>query len=138
MKKGKGRHVGMALVLLFAAAAILLASCTTNEPPATGITAGPAANPPAGGPINSPVETFNVAISGFAFSPATLTVNSGDTVVWTNEDGVTHNVVSDAGGEIQSPNLPKGGTYSHIFSTPGTYAYICGLHPRMQGEIVVQ
>ncbi len=38
----------------------------------------------------------DVSIVGMAFSPATVTVSENSTVKWTNTDGVTHTVTSDA------------------------------------------
>lgn len=76
-----------------------------------------------------------VTIADFAFSPATLTVPVGSTVVWTNQDGSSHLVrFSDAGSE----RLKKGTTYTRTFTAPGSYPYECGIHPRMTGTVVVQ
>ncbi len=76
-----------------------------------------------------------VEISGYAFSPATLNVEVGDTVTWTNLDPVQHSVVSDS--ELASPLLSRGESYSHTFARAGTYEYHCGPHPDMTGKIVV-
>ncbi len=83
-------------------------------------------------------RTYNIEISGFAFNPDTLTINQGDTVVWTNKDSVTHTVTSDSGSEIKSSGLSNGETYSHVFNTAGTFDYHCGPHPSMQAEIAVK
>lgn len=82
-------------------------------------------------------STHNVMISGFAFSPSTLTIKAGDTVTWTNQDSVAHTVVSDSGSEISSPSIPQGGSYSHTFTSAGTYNYHCSIHPSMTGQIIV-
>jgi amicyanin len=78
-----------------------------------------------------------VTISGFAFAPATLTIKVGTEVTWTNMDSVAHNVVSSSGNELDSPLIPQNGTYLHVFNTPGTYDYRCGVHPTMLGTIIV-
>lgn len=80
----------------------------------------------------------SVNIQSFAFSPADLTVNLGDTVVWTNKDSVAHTVTSDSGTELDSPQIPNGQTYSHKFATAGTFTYHCSLHPSMKGTITVK
>lgn len=80
---------------------------------------------------------YDVNIMSFAFSPQTLTISPGSTVIWTNSDSVAHTVVSDTGNEIDSPNLAQGESYSHIFTIPGTYTYHCSIHPSMTGTIVV-
>lgn len=81
--------------------------------------------------------THAVAITDFAFSPATLTITAGDTVTWTNEDQLEHTATSTAGA-FDSGLLGQGESYSFTFTTPGTYAYLCTPHPSMTGQIVVQ
>jgi len=85
--------------------------------------------PPSGG--------SSVTIQNFAFSPATLTISVGKTVTWTNSDSVTHTIASDD-GSFDSGNIVPGQTFSRTFSTAGTYAYHCSIHPSMKGAIVVQ
>jgi plastocyanin len=78
-----------------------------------------------------------VTIENFAFSPQTLQVAPGTTVVWTNKDSVAHTVTSDTGAWADSGNLATGATFSHTFSTPGTYRYHCAIHPNMTATLVV-
>lgn len=80
----------------------------------------------------------SVDISDFTFGPGTITVSAGDTVTWTNSDSAPHTVTSDSGGELASGTIAAGGTFSHTFTTPGTYTYHCNFHPRMTGTILVQ
>lgn len=80
----------------------------------------------------------SVEISNFAFSPATLTIKAGDTVVWTNQDSVSHTVTSDSGSELGSSTLGNGQTYSRTFNTAGTYSYHCSIHTYMKAKIIVQ
>ena len=80
----------------------------------------------------------DIEISGFAFNPSTLTISKGASVVWTNKDSAPHTIVSDTGWEINSDTISKGNTYVHIFNTPGTYEYHCGIHPSMKGKVVVE
>ncbi len=79
--------------------------------------------------------TIEVAIRGFAFLSSTVRIAPGTIIIWKNYDDVPHSVV---GAGFQSPILQKGQTYSHKFTTEGTFAYYCGLHPNMKGEIVVR
>lgn len=74
-----------------------------------------------------------VSIEGFVFNPDEVTVATGDTVQWTNNDFVAHNV---SGGSFQSGNFVTG-TFSHTFVAPGTFSYICTLHSGMRGTIFV-
>ncbi len=78
-----------------------------------------------------------VSIVNMSFTPATLTVSVGTTVTWTNNDGMTHTVTSDASG-FDSGDITMGSKYSRVFSVAGTYAYHCTIHPAMKGTIVVK
>jgi plastocyanin len=82
-------------------------------------------------------KTYNINMLGYAFSPSSLTIKSGDTVVWKNLDSMSHTVTSDSGNELSSSSLGNGGTYSHTFSTAGTFAYHCAIHASMKGTIIV-
>jgi plastocyanin len=90
-------------------------------------------------PVAAPaaVAEGQVSIHNFTFSPARLTVKAGTTVTFTNDDDIPHLVVA-TGGEFRSGALDTGDNYSRTFAEPGTYAYYCGLHPHMQGTIVVE
>ena len=79
----------------------------------------------------------NVAIDNFAFSPATLTVDKGTDVTWTNKDGTPHSVVFGAAG-TKSPTLSKDQTFSHLFDQTGTFTYVCGVHAYMKAQVVVK
>ena len=78
-----------------------------------------------------------VTIDNFSFSPATLTVPDGTTVVWTNKDDIPHTVV-ERNQKFKSKGLDTDDAYSYTFSEPGTYEYFCGMHPKMVGKIVVE
>ena len=79
---------------------------------------------------------LEVKIDNFTFGPQKLTVKVGDTVTWINEDDIPHTVVST--GHFRSKALDTEDKYSFTFTTPGTFEYFCGLHPHMQGSIVVE
>jgi plastocyanin len=87
-----------------------------------------------------------VSIHDLQFDPKTLTVASGTTVTWTNNDQTAHTVTSDEetsktappADKFQSPILNPGGTFKHTFDTPGTYPYHCDIHPYLKGTIVVR
>lgn len=89
-----------------------------------------------GGMASSESKSQSVSISGFAFSPADLTVHVGDTVTWTNADSAVHTVTADD-GSFASENLNKGGTFSFTFSKDGTFSYYCANHASMKGTITV-
>ncbi|MFF7356492.1 MULTISPECIES: cupredoxin domain-containing protein [Streptomyces] len=93
---------------------------------------------PGGGTTAAPVSADTVAIKNFAFSPATLKIKAGTTVTWTNEDTDAHTVTSaGSGGPLHSPALATHGTYTHTFTKPGSYGYVCTIHPFMTGTVEV-
>lgn len=77
-----------------------------------------------------------VAISDYAFKPATVTVAAGTKVVWTNEDDDPHTVTADD-GSFDSKGLGQGDSYSRVFAKPGRYTYHCAAHPFMKGVVIV-
>lgn len=86
------------------------------------------------GAQNAPVA---VGIDNFTFNPQTLTVKAGATVTWTNKDDIPHTVAA-VNRQFKSKALDTDDAYSFTFTTPGTYAYFCSLHPHMTGTIVVE
>lgn len=112
---------------------------TTPNPTTPNPTPTPNPNPtPPPVPPSAGVQTYNVGIMNFAFSPDSLTIKAGDTVIWTNNDNVAHTVTSDSGSELGSPHITPGNSYSHTFSTAGTYNYHCSIHTTMKGIVIVQ
>jgi amicyanin len=83
-----------------------------------------------------PVAGTAVDITNFAFAPANLSVKVGETVTWTNKDEEPHTVVAND-GSFHSPGLDANGTYTFTFTTPGSFDYICSIHPFMRGTVVV-
>jgi YVTN family beta-propeller protein len=75
-------------------------------------------------------------ISGFTFQD-TISVVAGSTVTWTNADPVPHTVSADD-GTWGSEEIPPGAAFSQRFDRAGTYAYHCGMHPAMQGTVIVK
>jgi amicyanin len=94
-------------------------------------------SPPASAPDSpAPQGGTAVSISDFRFNPATLTVPVGTTVTWTNQDEEPHTVAAKD-GSFHSPGMDTHGTYSFTFTTPGSFDYICSIHPFMTGTVVV-
>jgi plastocyanin len=81
--------------------------------------------------------TKAVNITATAFSPANVTINSGDAVKWTNKDTKAHQVIAN-NGAFASGTIAANKTYSHTFNTAGTFNYHDALHPTMKGKIVVK
>ena len=126
--------------------------------------AGAQAAPPAGAPVK-------VSMKSFAFNPVTVHVPAGGTVQWTYDETPTdlgcespvfqtplpvncpgHSTTAVDKGPDGKPlwdsgvHRADGFPYAHVFTTPGTYHYICTVHggpnannpiTHMEGDIIV-
>lgn len=105
---------------------------------AAGAAPAPTVTPkPTPQPSPSPSDAANaVSIVDLAFEPATLSVEPGTTVTWTNS-GVAPHTATAEDGSFDSGTLESGSRFEQTFADPGTYAYICQIHPDMTGTIEV-
>jgi plastocyanin len=74
-----------------------------------------------------------------SFSPATVTIQAGQSVTWSWVSGL-HGVVSDSMPKAfaDSPTQASG-QYTAMFATAGSYPYHCAVHGvMMSGTVVVQ
>lgn len=87
------------------------------------------------------------------FVPQNLHIKAGTTVVWKNTGAALHSVTFDpskaqVASHVSLPKgakpfdsgfMPPGATYSHTFTIPGEYKYICIPHEQtgMVGEVDV-
>jgi plastocyanin len=125
--------VGIIAVL---AALITVAACGSGSgggggtPPPASTQSASSGSAPAGG--GSTVEIMN-----FMFMPGSLTVPVGTTVTWKFDDSTDHTVTADDNSFASSP-MANGQTFTHTFSSAGTVAYHCSIHPFMKGTITVK
>lgn len=105
-------------------AALALAGCASSSfgllKPST-----PSVTPTANG--------VSVLITNFAYEPPDVTIAVGQTVTWTNKDGVPHDAT---GSGWTSGSISSGDSYTKLFDKPGTYPYKCQVHPAMPGGTV--
>jgi plastocyanin len=80
--------------------------------------------------------TKTVKITATAFSPASVTIKTGDAIKWSNTDTKAHQVVAN-NGAFASPTIAAKHTWTHTFNTSGTYRYHDALHPALTGKVVV-
>ena len=87
---------------------------------------------------------YTITASGMTFTPSSLTINQGDTVVFDNVSGF-HNVNGTQATFPTNPasfgNSPASApwTYTFVFTVAGNYTYQCDIHaPNMSGTISVQ
>lgn len=83
----------------------------------------------------APPGQNSVNIENFVFNPATITVQKGTTVTWTQMDSAPHTIT---GNGFDSGTLNKGQTFSWTFNEAGTFSYKCSFHPAMSGEVIVK
>ncbi len=88
-------------------------------------------------PLAASSATKSVRITSTRFTPLSITITTGDRLVWTNTDSKRHQVVAD-GGTFASPILDPHKTYSFTFKQPGTFPYHDGLYPGRKAKVVVE
>lgn len=89
------------------------------------------------GKSSEPVATTEVSMAkSYRFDPKTIEIKAGDTVTWTNDDNFTHTVKVDG---QEDHKVGQDENVSIMFSTPGTYHYVCTLHRKdMDGTVIVK
>ncbi len=77
------------------------------------------------------------------FVPPEITVSSGTTVIWTNDDATIHTVTEGTPGgagatpAFDSSIIAPGATWDNTFDKAGEFDYYCTLHPFMTGKVIV-
>ena len=79
-----------------------------------------------------------VSMKDIKFNPGTVNVKVGDTVTWTNDDSVGHDVTGDGFKSGDAGGIAQGQTFEHKFGKAGTFKYRCTVHPGMTGEVDVK
>lgn len=84
------------------------------------------------------VEATEVRIKDFKFLPADVKVAAGAKVTVINEDSAPHTLTATDGYAFDTGTIEAGksGTFTAP-SEPGSYAFICSIHPEMKGTLVV-
>lgn len=76
----------------------------------------------------------DVSIKQMKFHPDSVHVHRGDTVVWTNDDVVDHDVTAIPDSAWQSPLLHPGDRWTHVVQEGGDY--FCSIHVVMRGVLM--
>ena len=92
----------------------------------------------------------SVSVVDNAFVPKVITISVGQSVTWISSGSNPHTVTADSGAFDSSPSCPasipsclqKGESYTHTFSSIGTFPYHCKIHGAaggigMSGVVVV-
>ncbi len=79
---------------------------------------------------------FTVTISEMKFAPQELKVKKGDTIVFFNQDMVTHDITEEKTKAWTSGQLPANKSWRFVAIQSSDY--YCSIHPVMKGKIIVQ
>jgi plastocyanin len=91
------------------------------------------------------IRTASITMTTDGFSPASLSIQKGTTVTWTNTGNTPRRIAADPhpehtslqGLDSKDPIGPEA-TYSYTFDTPGAYQYHDHFSPTTSGTIVVE
>jgi plastocyanin len=78
----------------------------------------------------------NIEILDFAFFPAEISVNVGDTITWTNTDIAPHTATAFGNG-WDTQELKRGEAASLVVTRGMKQRYFCRYHPVMTGKIII-
>jgi amicyanin len=134
-------HRVMMHILLMGLLAVLLPACGKGTGGTDSGGGEATANVPAGGGSGAMAgsEAKQIFISNFKYIPDTLTVQAGTQVTWTNQDDMPHTVTSAVKPKaLDSEALDTDARFSHVFTESGTYDYMCTIHPKMAGRVIVE
>jgi plastocyanin len=114
---------------------------TISKPGPTPTPQKPTPTPTPQKPTPTPTQVSTVVVTittdstgTFTFSPQTLNINVGTTVIWNNNTSASHTVT---GSSFGSGTISPGGSFSFKFTQSGMFAYHCMFHPYMTASIKV-
>jgi plastocyanin len=87
-------------------------------------------------PAAARAETSRITMPGKYFDPSHSTIVAGDTIVFRNNDLVTHDV-RIGGGVFDSGPIGRFTSWSQQIDQPGGYPFVCTLHAFMGGYLDV-
>ena len=87
---------------------------------------------------STPVATTAVSLQGDQFNPKDIVVAPSSVITFTNNDGISHNVIF---ANTAVPSITDWATGNRTTTMPaatGTYSYTCTIHAGMSGTVKVQ
>jgi plastocyanin len=122
----------------------LVAGCGSSSKKSSSSSASTSTAAPAPAPSSTPTtagsgtgSVVNVQLKDISFKPAKTTAKVGQTIKWTNEDAVDHNVTATQGETFKSKDFGMGKSYSYKLDKAGTISYVCTIHPNMKATVTV-
>jgi plastocyanin len=101
---------------------------------ASGATGGGASG---SGGIAEPASSATIHFAGRRFAPSAITVRAGAVVTFRNDDDRAH-TASATDDSFDTSVLAAGASARATLAKPGTYRYLCLIHPDMTGTITVK
>jgi plastocyanin len=88
----------------------------------------------------SRAEPYLVTQKGQKFNPGLLSIHRGETVEIFNDDGelIHHAYIDSQTFSFDSGDQEPGSKTNIVFSVPGEFVVLCGIHPKMRLEVVVK
>lgn len=132
----------MKKIVLLSFIVSIISSCTSEK--------GEVAIPIIACVTDTTIDVINLNILDYSYSPQTVDILVGDTILWTNAGPSPHTVTCDgSAGTVKPIGAPSfdsgigtpigvGGTFKAAMSVAGNYTYICLYHTGMSGTIVVK
>ncbi|MEH1825204.1 MAG: cupredoxin family copper-binding protein [Nostoc sp.] len=118
----------IAIASAFLVILLSLSSCSPNHKATT--------NQPMAMKDQPQTADTTVKIRNFKFEPANLVIAVGKTVQFINVDEEPHTATA-TDGTFNSKALDTNQTWNYTATKPGTYPYICSVHPFMKGTLTV-
>ena len=127
------------LTLLLACTALVAAGCggDEEEDPAPAGGGATTQEDSGSGAAESSDGAVAISMKNFQYDPKAATVKVGQTVTWTNDDSAPHNAVDEKTSAFKSELFNKGETYEFTAEKAGKIAYVCTIHPGMEGTLTV-
>jgi plastocyanin len=131
----------LALILSCLALGLVVAGCGGDDDDDGGGGATKSEQPAGGGGGGGGTQ---VSMKNIQFSPKDLTVKAGETITFTNDEAIAHDVHKASGPGKDFASGPTGGmqegdTFKLTLDKPGKYDYVCDVHaPGMAGSITVK
>lgn len=113
-----------------------LAACGSKSTSSPSSSSGSGSSTPAGSGSSAASGSTTVNIKNYKFMPDKLTVKAGSTITVHNEDSTAHTFTAD-NKAFDTGNIPANGTKTVTVSKPGTYPFMCTIHPFMTGTLTV-
>jgi plastocyanin len=112
---------------------VFVTACGGSNSPSAPSTPTPAPT----GATTVTIPSGSSTLTTTAYAPNPLTISTGTTVSWLNDDNTAHTSTADA-NQWSSGTIAPGGRFNFTFASAGRFTYHCTIHPNMVGTIVVQ